>query len=286
MSRVRHRSANQKNYNKNANGHNNALDLNSTLYLAYRDLPTLLDKHLFKRTDKPTYRVLDFGCGTGFSSKQVKTICTKAGKKVEIIGVDISQANLDLACTTVPDATFIMIKPEDSLDFLANENKIDLIICNFVLLEMPTAEMATLLKKLQALLSTTGMMIATNYTPHFYDHKYSWVAVNNNFSENLPRDPLTNELADDQPVKSQSINSKQKKGFIFCDFFHPQQVYKSTYENAGLELMQNHQPLGKPTDAIKWKSEAKLSPISIHVLYKSEQPELDKNHTEKRSPRC
>lgn len=270
-------NTNQLNYKKNAKGHDAALDLKSNIYLAYRDLPELLNKHLFERLDKTSYRVLDFGCGTGVSTEQIHKVFRQAGKPVEIVGVDINTENLDLAVTRVPNATFICIAEDADLTTLL-EN-FDLIICNFVFIEMRTLKMQTLLEKLQPALSANGIMIVTNNSPYVYQQTHRWCKVNNKFPENHPANPNA-ELQDDQRVKLQVALPGRKNGFIFSDFFHPEMVYVDAYKTAGLNIQQTHKPLGKKSDPIKWKAEKDLPPVIIHILSKGMKPLKNQHNIE------
>ena len=97
-----------------------------------------LKKHLFERAPKPTYRLLDYGCGAGLSTSIYTQIIKEAGHNVEIVGADVSDENLAYAKTKVPEGNFVKIDPNQSL---TNLGKFDLIICNFVLVELPSDQM-------------------------------------------------------------------------------------------------------------------------------------------------
>jgi ubiquinone/menaquinone biosynthesis C-methylase UbiE len=61
------------------------LQFPGTYYLAFRDLPALIRRY------NHGGRALDFGCGTGRSTRFLRNL------GLEVIGVDISQAMLDQA---------------------------------------------------------------------------------------------------------------------------------------------------------------------------------------------
>ena len=65
------------------------LQFSATYYLAFRDLPALIRPYNHGR------RALDFGCGTGRSTRFLRNL------GLEVIGVDIAQAML-----TAPTASF------------------------------------------------------------------------------------------------------------------------------------------------------------------------------------
>jgi SAM-dependent methyltransferase len=61
-----------------------ALEFPGTYYLAFRDIPALIKKHV-----RGT-RALDFGCGTGRSSRLLRDL------GLSVVGVDISEPMLDV----------------------------------------------------------------------------------------------------------------------------------------------------------------------------------------------
>ncbi|MBA2652079.1 MAG: methyltransferase domain-containing protein [Tatlockia sp.] len=264
---------NQQNYNKDAKSHAK-FNLNSTLYLAYRDSDMLLKTHLFERLPKKSYRVLDYGCGTGLSTSIYAQIITESGYELEIIGADINNENLTIAQNSIANGKFIHITPDQDLKFLG---KFDLIICNFVLVEHPFEEMLDIVKRLQPLLDVTGVLITTNATRQAYKTSNKWYTLKNDFQENLPQEVTTSNsrLKDDQPVSLAVLDPvKKSEMFRFYDFFHSGKSYQKAYLCAGLELMQTHRPLGTLNDGIPWESEKDATPYKIHVLYPKNNHEL------------
>lgn len=61
------------------------LESPNTYYLAYRDLPVIIHKHITGSS------AIDFGCGTGRSTRFLKNL------GIETTGIDISQDMLDYA---------------------------------------------------------------------------------------------------------------------------------------------------------------------------------------------
>lgn len=264
-----HSKKNQKNYNEFADIHNQ-FKLQSGLFLVYRDLPTILETHLFNKNKKKTYRLLDFGCGVGLSTEIISNIILSAGHQVNITGIDINKENLKFARSRLPKAKFVEIDPTQELTELG---EFDLIICNFVLLENKTKEMITILQKIQTILADDGVFITTNCGRNTYKRFNEWFSSNHDFKENDPV-PGATKLKEDQPVKMQVFTDSGN--FTFFDFFHSGKAYRNAYQQTGFTLLQTHKPLGKQSDDIAWKSELKHSPFKIHVLGKQikNQPEL------------
>lgn len=263
-----HAQLNQENY-KNFPALHDKLNLNSTLLLAYRDVPYLLHKHLFARNKKTLYKFLDFGCGVGLSTEIVSKIISDSGYQVDILGVDINTENLKISKERVPHAKFLEIKPEQSL---GKFGEFDLILCNFVLVENEYKKMVQILKYIQPLLSDKGVLIITNCTSKVYQRSNKWYSFNNDFLENEPagfnQGKGKVKYRDDQPVKL--TFSTPEGSFTFFDFFHSGKAYRKAYEAAGFNLSETHKPIGYETDGMPWKSEVNYSPYKIHVLYKCE----------------
>lgn len=207
-----HSTKNQLNYAHQSASHAK-FGLRSTMYLAYRDSKELLTKHLFQRSPKTTYRVLDYGCGAGLSTSIYAQIIRDEGYNVEIIGADINDENLRNAKIKMPDETFIKIDHEQSIEYLG---KFDLIICNFVLVEHPYDSMLKIIKQLQPLLDESGVLITTNTTRQAYKASNRWYSLNNDFAENIPHEPKGSKLiiSDDQTV-SLAVNDPEKKSSYF-----------------------------------------------------------------------
>ncbi len=269
-----HAILNQENYKHAADAHNE-MGLNSTLYLAYRDIPAILERHLFGRTKKESYRLLDFGCGVGLSTEIIAKMVMKAGYKVDVLGVDVSEENLKFARHRLPKGNFLKIEPNQSLQKLG---EFDLIVCNFVLVELQQKNMLNVLKIIQPLLIDSGALIVTNCTSKAYKRSNKWYSFNNNFPQNEPTEIRNNKpkFQDDQPIKVQIFThtAGNSASFTFFDFFHSGKAYRSAYEAAGLQLLETHKPIGRDSDGIPWRSEKEYSPYKIHVLYK-QQPKLE-----------
>ncbi|MGQ3892592.1 class I SAM-dependent methyltransferase [Legionella sp. CNM-4043-24] len=263
-----HAQKNQSNYNSDAETHS-LLDLDATLYLAYRDLPQLLEEHLFFKTPKEAYKILDFGCGAGLSTALIEKAVTRSGHKIDVFGVDINAENIKQAQKRLPHAVFSTITPGQKLDFC---EEFDLVICNFVLVEVEQRDMAMILQTIQSVLSASGVAIITNCSKQAYLRSNKWYTFNNDFDENTPHIQMDGKekFAEDQPIKAQVFTSGSREtSFTFYDFFHSGASYRQTYLAAGLTLLQTHKPVGRDSDGIAWEAEKERSPYKIHVLGKA-----------------
>lgn len=262
---------NQDNYKEKASDHG-TLSLDATLYLAYRDIGELLSRHLYgSRKKSDPIKILDFGCGAGLSTQIFSNkIKQDAGFEVSVTGVDVNAENLALAREKLPNADFKLIVPGDKLN---NLGTFDLIVCNFVLVEMESKEMTEVLRTLNSKLAENGIIIVTNTTAQLYRPENSWYTFNTQFEENLPKrvsnDHSKLKYHEDQSIKVQVFANKERtQSFTFSDYFHSGSAYRIAYNAAGLKLLETHKPIGKIEDKIEWKSEKDTPPYKIHVLRK------------------
>ena len=79
------------------------LQFPGTYYLAFRDLPALIRRY------NHGHRALDFGCGTGRSTRFLGNL------GLEVIGVDISQAMLDQARALDPSGEYYLVRSTKAL---------------------------------------------------------------------------------------------------------------------------------------------------------------------------
>lgn len=262
-----HEKQNQTNYDKDAQIHGK-MGLDSTLFLAYRDVPALLRKHLFEKTPKERYRFLDYGCGAGLSTELVATIIAKSGYQVDTCGVDVNTENLKLAAERMPKASFFNISKSEFPAELTKD-MFDVITCNFVLLEHKEKEMADIIKAIRPLLSDSGILIVTNCNGKAYDRRNKWYSSNNDFPENESTPlPISRKLKfmEDQPVKVEVMTRNIGSSFTFFDFFHSGSAYRKAFKQAGLLLADTHKPMGVDLDGMDWAAEKECSPYKIYVL--------------------
>jgi ubiquinone/menaquinone biosynthesis C-methylase UbiE len=102
------------------------LEFHGTYYLAYRDLPKIIKKHIKGK------KALDFGCGTGRSSLFLKKI------GFNTIGIDISDEMIKIAKKFDPDEDYLLIKDGDFSKL--PDNSFDVVFSSFTFDNIPTME--------------------------------------------------------------------------------------------------------------------------------------------------
>ncbi len=102
------------------------LEFPNTYYLAFRDLPRIISEHVTGN------RTLDFGCGTGRSTRFLRQWGFAA------TGVDISEDMIKKAREMDPPGDYRLIKDDDFRQFGAAAY--DLILCAFTFDNIHTSE--------------------------------------------------------------------------------------------------------------------------------------------------
>jgi SAM-dependent methyltransferase len=136
------------------------LEFPGTYYLAYRDLPRILQDHVQGRL------ALDFGCGTGRSTRFLK----KLGFMVT--GVDIAKDMISRSREADPSGDYVLVPEGDFSSF--EEGTYDLILSVFTFDNIPSGEMKVqILEKMKRLLQHGGKIINLVSSPDIYRHEWA-----------------------------------------------------------------------------------------------------------------
>ncbi|MFX0049904.1 MAG: class I SAM-dependent methyltransferase, partial [Candidatus Hermodarchaeota archaeon] len=220
------------------------LKFSGTYYLAYRDLPEIIFEHVKGR------RVIDFGCGTGRSTRFLH----KLGF-TDTIGIDIAEDMIKKARQLNPKGDYRLIKSGDFSQF--TENTFDLVLSVFTFDNIPTmVEKVKILREIGRLLKNEGRLINLVSTPEIYVNE--WVSFSTkDFPENKSVKSgdkvkiIITDLEDKRPVE---------------DVLWKDKDYKEAYKRAGLELIKFYKPLAKEHKPYEWVNETRIAPWIIYVL--------------------
>ncbi|KAF3362696.1 hypothetical protein PHSC3_000683 [Chlamydiales bacterium STE3] len=223
-----------------------------TDYLAFRDIPMLVNSHLPIRKN---LSILDYGCGAGLSTRFIKELFPEDSK---VVGVDISSDMLQQAMLADPQGTYL--KMEQDIPY--SNSFFDLVYCNFVLFELPSKEeIIKMLTEIRRTMKDGTCLIATTATPEMYNRNNHWVSLDANFSEN---DHL-------QSGSHAKVSLILPEGVItFNDYYWTEKDYRECFAAAGLNLISANYPLGLENESLdwKWQDETKVAPYVIFVLKK------------------
>ena len=219
------------------------LEFTGTYYLAYRDLPAIIFKHV---TGK---RAVDFGCGAGRSTRFLR----KLG--FEAVGIDISAEMIEKAQALDPVGDYRIVSDGDYDQ--VGQRQFDLVLAVFTFDNIPSAEnRANLLRALKRLLRPGGKIILLDSTPELYG--LDWVSFStSHFPENHRKTSgsivktIIEGIGDNRPVE---------------DIFWTDADYRALFEAAGLELVESYRPLAIKSEPYDWINETKVAPWVIYVV--------------------
>lgn len=223
------------------------LEFPGTYYLAYRDLPDIISRHV------KGWEAIDFGCGTGRSTR----FLIKLG--FDVIGIDISEEMLKKAREIDPRGDYRIIE-DGNLSQLKN-NSVDLVLSAFTFDNIPTTEKKIEnFKEMGRLLRREGRIINLVSSPEIYTNEWASFSTKD-FPENENAGSgdkvriIQTDLEDRRPVED-----------VICS----DNDYREIYERAGLELVSTHKPLAKEDEPYNWVNETRIAPWVIYVLKKAE----------------
>jgi SAM-dependent methyltransferase len=222
------------------------LEFPGTYYLAFRDLPEIFARHV---TGK---RALDFGCGTGRSTRLLGQLGFDA------VGVDISAEMIREALARDAAGDYRLVADGTVGPWAAGT--FDLVLSAFTFDNVPTADGRTgLFRELARVLQPRGRIVNLVSAPELYRHEWASFSTRD-FPENRQAKCgdrvriVVTALADQRPV---------------VDVLWPDEDYRAVYAQAGLEVIEVHKPLGRADEPYAWVNETRIAPWVIYVLGKS-----------------
>ncbi len=219
------------------------LEFPNTYYLAYRDLPEIISRHT---TGK---KAVDFGCGTGRSTRFLKKLSFSA------IGIDISEEMLRIAGDLDKEGDYRLVA--DGNYSHLGKSEFDLIQSIFTFDNIPGWDNRTnILSGLRDLLKPSGKMILLDSSPELYIHEWAsfstrdfpgnWRAKTGDLVYDIMLD-----VEDRRPVE---------------DILWEVGDYHRLFNRSGLKLEVTYKPLGRPDEPYPWLSELQVAPWIIFVL--------------------
>ncbi|NIM20783.1 MAG: methyltransferase domain-containing protein [Candidatus Latescibacteria bacterium] len=222
------------------------LEFPGTYYLAYRDLPEIIREHVNGK------RALDFGCGTGRSTRFLK----KLG--FEATGVDIAEGMLKKARERDPRGDYRLIADGD-LGHLQYDSY-DLVLSVFTFDNIPTmAKKIKLFSDFGRLLKRDGKVVNVVSSPDIYTHEWASFTTKS-FPENHHA-----KTGDKVKIVITDVDDKRPvEDVIWMD-----EDYQQVFRRAGLELVETYKPLAEESEPYHWVNETSIAPWVIYVLKKA-----------------
>jgi ubiquinone/menaquinone biosynthesis C-methylase UbiE len=218
------------------------LDYPGTYYLAFRDLPMLVHRHV------GGIRALDFGCGAGRSSRFLRNL------GFQVIGVDVSQAMIEQARGRDPRGDYRWIG-EAGLAGL-NAATFDLILAAFTFDNVPDPQKISALTELRRLLAPGGRLLVVVSSAAIYLHEWASFSTRD-FPENRT-------ACDGDFVRIVMLDVPDRRPVVdvLCSDTH----YRELFGAVGLSVVDAFSPLASGAESAAWVSETTISPWMIYVL--------------------
>lgn len=223
------------------------LEFHDTYYLAYRDLPSIFSKHT------TGINALDFGCGTGRSTRFLKS------HNYEAKGIDIAIDMIKIARKLDPSGEYHLIDDADLSVF--NTETFDLILSAFTFDNIPTMERKVkIFTALASVLNDNGKIVNLVSSPELYVNEWASFTTKD-FHENKVAKSgdivrtITTTVEDQRPVE---------------DIIWSDEDYRKVYQEAGLEVEAIYNPLASEEEPFEWVNETTIAPWTIYVLRKRE----------------
>jgi 2-polyprenyl-3-methyl-5-hydroxy-6-metoxy-1,4-benzoquinol methylase len=219
------------------------LEFPNTYYLAYRDLPEIISRHIRGK------KAVDFGCGTGRSTRFARML------GFETIGIDVSKHMISTASAIDPSGDYRLVN--DGNYSHLGEGLYDLVLSVFTFDNIPGWEnRCNILKSLGKLLSPEGRMICLDSTPELYTHEWASFTTRQ-FPENLKA--KTGDIVRDIILDVEDQTPCE-------DIFWTSEDYNSLFNMAGFVIEAVYKPLGYDHEPFEWINEKEIAPWVIYVL--------------------
>jgi SAM-dependent methyltransferase len=218
------------------------LQFPSTYYLAFRDLPSLI------RSYSRRSPALDFGCGTGRSTRFLRSLGLK------VVGADISQAMLDQARALDPSGDYHLIRDNIAGEFAPGS--FEIILAAFTFDNMPNEAKADALSALRTLLASNGCLLLVVSSSAIYVNEWASFSTGD-FPENRHACDgdrvriIMLDVPDHRPVED-----------VFCT----DSLYRHLFQSAGLRVLDVQSPLATGKETTRWISETTTAAWTIYVL--------------------
>jgi len=220
-----------------------ALEFPGTYYLAFRDLSVLLCKYVCGT------RALDFGCGTGRSTRFLRELA------FEVIGVDVSEIMLDQARGLDPRGDYRLVADGTLAGF--GTGTLDLVLAAFTFDNIPTDQQKTsALRELRRLLAPGGRLVVVVSSPVIYWHEWASFSTRDYPANRSARD------GDSVQIVMLDVPDRRPVVDIVCSDTH----YRELFETVGLCVVDALRPLATGAESIQWASETTIPPWTIYVL--------------------
>jgi SAM-dependent methyltransferase len=221
------------------------LEFPGTYYLAFRDLPNIISQYAKGN------KAVDFGCGTGRSTRFLKKLGFNA------VGIDISEDMIKKAKALDPNGDYRLIHGEGVADLPSDS--FDIVLSTFTFDNIPTKETKiNLFIALSHLLKKDGVIVNLVSSPEMYTHEWASFSTKD-FPENKYAQSgekvriIITAIDDKRPVE---------------DVIWSNEGYRQVFNESNLRIIDIFKPLATGRESIEWVQETEIAPWTIYVLGK------------------
>ena len=225
------------------------LEFPGTYYLAYRDLPAIISQHVNGTA------ALDFGCGTGRSTRFVHRLGF-----APVVGVDIASHMVAQARELDPQGAYLLVPDGEPSDL--PPVTFDLVLAVFTFDNIPTMEKkVALFTSLRHLLKAGGRIVSLVSSPDIYINEWSSFSTKD-FPENR-----TASCGDEVRIVMLDVpDQRPVEDILWTD-----EGYHEVHKRAGLAPLKTYRPLANKAEPHEWVSETAIAPWVIYVLGHGEE---------------
>jgi SAM-dependent methyltransferase len=219
------------------------LEFPGTYYLAYRDLPRIIATHVGGT------RAVDFGCGTGRSTRFLRQL------GFEVVGVDIAPGMIRKARQMDPGGDYRVI--EDGAVGPLEAGGFNLVLSAFSFDNIPGMDTKVrILRALKGLLADGGCIVNLVSAPEIYVHE--WASFS---TKDFPENATAKSGERVKIIITATDDSRPVEDIVWSD-----EDYARAYESAGLEAVSVDKPLAGGTEPYRWINETRIAPWVIYAL--------------------
>ena len=219
------------------------LEFAGTYLLAYRDLPDIFRAHICGN------KALDFGCGTGRSSRFLRQY------GFDVVGLDISADMIVKAREFDPRGDYRLVADGD-FQQLAGQS-FDLVLAEFTFDNIPTEKKVALLSRLAGLLYSKGKLVMVVSSPEIYLNEWASFSTRDFVAQN--------SLAKSGDVVRIIVTDHEDRRPVE-DILCRDETYQEIVHQSGLRIVQVYKPLATGSEPFSWVSETRIAPWVIYVL--------------------
>ena len=219
------------------------LEFANTYYLAYRDLPDIINKHVVGT------KALDFGCGAGRSTRFLRSL------GFDVVGLDIAPEMIAKARELDPAGNYSIVENDDLSGCQAGSYDLALSVFTFDNIAGFDTKVR-LFRNLVTLLSPSGKLVSVVSSPEIYLHEWASFSTKDYPENKHARSGdvvriVTTDFSDRRPAE---------------DILWTDESYREVYAKAGLESIATYKPLAKGDEPYNWVNETRIVPWVIYVL--------------------